>query len=219
MCFSAKWFSDPDASMIFKSEQGGKRKRKAMLEAVWQLLDETDMVVHYNGRRFDIPMLNRDFIKMGLGPPAPYQQVDLLLVVRSCFRFPSNKLAHIIKELDIGEKLKHDGSGIWRRCMKGEAKAWRIMEKYNRHDVDQTEKLYWRLLPWIHNHPNHGLFQHKLEHIVCTNCGSGNLRSKGWTYTKTQKYRRFKCKDCGTPNRGRHTEFNPAESKNILTQA
>ncbi|NIV35232.1 MAG: hypothetical protein GWN58_38990, partial [Anaerolineae bacterium] len=50
---------------------------EGMLEGAWELLDEADAVVHYNGKKFDIPTLNREFVKYGFTPPSPYKQIDL----------------------------------------------------------------------------------------------------------------------------------------------
>lgn len=76
-----------------------------MLKQIHALLNEADAVVHYNGAKFDIPTLNKEFILHGLPPPAPYKQIDLLRTARSQFKFPSNKLDYIAQALDLGKRL------------------------------------------------------------------------------------------------------------------
>ncbi len=39
-----------------------KSDRKSMLKSIHSLMDEADAIVHYNGNRFDIPMLNKEFL-------------------------------------------------------------------------------------------------------------------------------------------------------------
>lgn len=190
MCWSAKWTTK--TKIHFRSTfHDGKEK---MLGDLWELLDEADAVVHYNGRRFDIPHINREFVEMGKDPPSPYKQIDLLQAVRRRFRFPSNKLEYVAGALGIGSKLKHDGFELWLGCMANEKTAWRTMRQYNINDVALTEMLYWKLLPWIPNIPSHAA--HSGED-VCPACGSKDLESRGYAYTAQSKYRRCVCKDCG----------------------
>ena len=91
---------------------------------------------------------------MGLDPPSQFKQLDLLQTTRQQFRFPSNKLDYVSQQLGLGSKTKHMGMEMWRDCMDGCPKAWKIMKRYNMQDVRLTEKYYKRLLPWIKNHPN-----------------------------------------------------------------
>ena len=87
LCWSAKWLGDD--TVHFSSIRKGK---DAMLNRIHRMLGEADVVVTYNGKKFDIPTLNKEFILNGLPPPAPYKHVDLYQVVKSTFRFVSNKL-------------------------------------------------------------------------------------------------------------------------------
>jgi DNA-directed RNA polymerase subunit RPC12/RpoP len=165
-----------------------------MLKNIHKMLDEADAVVHYNGRRFDIPILNKEFILAGMMPPAPYKQIDLLTTCRSQFRFPSNKLAFITDQLGIGTKTSHTGHALWLGCMNGDKQSWALMEEYNINDVFLLEDLYYKVLPWIKNHPNVSVYT---EEFVCTKCGSPHFQRRGYAITRSQKYARVQCKDCG----------------------
>ena len=72
------------------------------------------------------------------------------------------------------------------------------MEEYNKNDVTLLEKVYWKLLPWIKGHPNHGLYDGS---AVCPHCASTSLVKRGYYYTSTVKYQRVKCSDCGAWSR------------------
>jgi hypothetical protein len=185
---------------------------------VWALLDEADAVVHYNGTDFDVPHLNREFVQAGMKPPSPFKEVDLLKVARKRFSFPSNKLEYVSRALGIGQKVKHTGFELWLDCMKGDERAWKLMERYNKQDVTLLENLYNRLLPWIQSHPNVALYDDS-EKMGCTNCGGTSLRREGWAYTQTQMYRRYQCKSCGAWMRGRYTQLTLGQRKSTLTQA
>ena len=219
LCWAAKWDGEPE--IMFSSVNDGAQ---AMLESVHTLLAEADAVVHYNGKSFDIPILNKEFIKHGLTPPDSYHQIDLLETVRRRFRFTSNKLDYVANFLGLGTKLHHKGMSLWVGCMNGDEKCWKTMEKYNKQDVRLLPRLYKKLLPWINDHPNHGLYKDIEDSEgnikdACTNCGSTDIVRNGIEHLKTQSYQRFKCKSCHTPLRGRKTILLKDKRDTILTQS
>lgn len=201
LCWSAKWLGE--RKMHFRSIHADGRRR--MLRAIYDLLREADVVVHYNGTRFDLPTLNQEFLALGWGPPEPYQQVDLLLAVRRQFRLASNKLDFVARALGLGEKMAHKGMELWRGCMDGDAGAWRTMERYNKRDVELLERLYARLLPWIPQHPNVGMWA-RGERPVCPNCGSKRVERRGAYHSRTRAYQRWSCRECGKWMRSRTAE-------------
>lgn len=191
MCWSAKWTDR--TKIYFRSTFHDGKDR--MLADLWKLLDEADAVIHFNGKRFDIPHINREFLEAGMAPPSPYKQVDLFQAVKRRFRFPSNKMEYVCDRLGIGNKVKHDGFGLWLGCMANEQGAWRTMKTYNVADTALTEMLYWRLLPWIPSIPNHGAYSQ--EEFICPACGSKKIQRRGHAYTAQTRYHRYVCKACG----------------------
>lgn len=189
--FAAKWHGKKQVHFYSVHHNG----KEAMVQAAHDLLSEADVVVHFNGDRFDLPHLNREFIEAGMTPPAPYASVDLLKVVKRKFRFPSNKLDYVVQKLKLGAKVKHSGHELWIRCMAGSDAAWAEMRKYNKHDVVVTELLYDKLLPWISSHPSVGLYEGRPE--ACSACGSDHLQSRGLAHTAVSSYQRYVCVDCG----------------------
>jgi hypothetical protein len=200
--------------MMFHSTFHGGRD--AMIEAAHALLDECDAVIHYNGSRFDIPTLNREFVLHGLNPPSPYKQIDLLKTARAAFKFPSNKLDYVLEELGLEQKVQHKGMDLWKECMAGDEKAWRTMKRYNVADVRIMEPLYDRLLPWIADHPNAALYL-DAERPTCTKCGGSDLQSRGTYKTKTGSYRKFQCQCCGSWVRSRKSEVKNTDA--VLSDA
>ena len=69
MCWAAKWVGSDD--IMFDSIYYSKPKQ--MLKRIHKLLDQADVVIHWNGSKSDIPTLNKEFIEYGLTPPAPYK--------------------------------------------------------------------------------------------------------------------------------------------------
>jgi len=195
LCWAAKWYGQEKIHFDSIKRSG----RMKMLTRIHTMLDRADVVVHYNGVKFDIPTLNKEFLINKLGPPAPYKQVDLLQVCRKAFRFESNKLDYVSQTLKIGQKVRHEGHELWVKCMKLETEAWRRMETYNRQDVVLLEALYKQLVPWINKHPNHGTFE---DYPCCVNCGAETIQRRGFAVTRVMKYPRFYCSSCGSWFRG-----------------
>lgn len=198
LCWSAKWLGED--TILFDSVQRTKPKR--MLKKIHTLLNEADIVVHYNGTRFDIPTLNKEFLLHGLTPPAPYKQIDLYSTAKSRFRFVSNKLDYIAQALGLGKKHAHRGFELWVQCMNGDDDAWKEMEEYNKQDVVLLEKVYNTFRPWIRNHPNAGLYIAS-EVDACPACGSSDLVRRGYAYTASGKFQRYCCSACGHWSRDR----------------
>lgn len=199
MCWAAKWVSkvqgnlaEREKDVIFHSTHSGTRKK--MIKEAWKLLDDADVVLHYNGKRFDIPHLNREFLEAGLEPPSPYRQIDLLQTCKTQFKFISNKLDYVAQRLGLDGKVNHEGFDLWLKCLAKDPEAWERMREYNVQDVLELEKLYWILKPWIKQHPSYAAFTGT---DVCPKCGSENLKPRGWAYTAQSRYRRLRCSDCG----------------------
>ena len=200
LCWAAKWLGSSD--IMFRSiYHDGK---DVMLQELYDILSSADAVITFNGDKFDIPTINREFLEAGITPPSPAHSVDLYKTVKRRFRLMSNKLDFVCQTLGIGGKVKHKGMALWYECMSGVDKSWNKMRIYNRRDVVLLEKLYKYLLPWIQQHPNHALFTDK-DRPVCTNCGSHHVQSRGIQTTKTLEYKRYHCQNCGNWMRERTT--------------
>lgn len=200
LSWAAKWEGEDYA--YFAGEH--THDREVMVNEIYTLMDAADVIVTYNGKRFDIKHLNREFLLAGLPPPTNYKQIDLLQVVKSTFSFPHNKLDYVAQALDIGEKVEHNGMPLWLECMEGNPAAWKKMEEYNIQDVLLLEELYGRLQGWIRNHPNRILWIEDQDEPRCPNCLSENVVRKGIERpANVNAYQRYKCRDCGANSRGR----------------
>jgi DNA polymerase elongation subunit (family B) len=212
LCYSAKWLGKKELMFASINQDGNHAN---MVTKIHELLEDADAVVHYNGTKFDIPTLNLEFLLAGLVPPSGYKEIDLLRVARHRFRFPSNKLDYVAQALGLGSKIKHRGMDLWKGCMDGDEKSWRTMEAYNKMDVRLLERVYKKMLPWIKQHPNYGLYL-KSDRPVCKNCGSYKVEKKGMEYTQVGKYQRYRCTACGTPMRGATLQNTLEDRKRLL---
>lgn len=194
LCFASEWLEKPyKAEFHAQWTTGGA---EAMIQRAWELLDEADAVIHYNGRKFDIPWLNAAFYEAGLTPPSPFKQIDLLQTVRRQFsRLPSKKLSYVLDWSGLPSKLDTGGFKLWRDVIGGDSKAQKKMERYNRADVRIMRELYYRLLPWASNLPNANLFAD--TEGFCPRCGKDSLQKRGTRPTNLGLYQRYCCSSCG----------------------
>ena len=212
MCFSVKNGEHITKGLPdYQGYKNGSEDDSKLVKELWGLLDRADIVVAQNGDKFDIKKINARFAYYRLPPPSPYRTVDTLKVARKYFAFSSNKLDHLGQFLQLGRKMEHEGFPLWRRCMLGDKKAWKKMKAYNRQDVLLLEKVYYRFLPWISNHPNMAMYN---EGKVCPKCSSDKGFKRGGFYTnKTTQYQVWRCKNCGGQAR---TTLNLRENKPLV---
>lgn len=179
-----------------------KEDDHSLLVDIWKLLDEADIVVAHNGDRFDIRKINARFLKHGMKPPSPYKTVDTLKVAKKYFAMNSNKLDTVANYVGVGGKLPTIGIKLWKACMEGDPKAWALMKKYNKRDVELLVDIYYKLRPWMTNHPHVDIWA---EEAACPNCGSSGQK-RGFEKLKNgRRKQRYQCKNplCGAWHTGK----------------
>lgn len=221
LSFAAKWLGK---KKVIYSDTGGRGKRKVrddkpLMKKLWDLLDEADIVIAQNGKRFDVKKMNARLIEHGYGPPSPYRVIDTLLVARKYFAFTSQKLAWTSKHLTDEPKEEHKefpGFELWIECLADNPKAWRVMKRYNIRDIHSTEKVYIKMRPWIEQHPNLGVYDES-SRPICPKCGSTHMvKSKHRHSVKQQgMYIQYVCKDCGGYARGKVMQL-PLEKRRSM---
>lgn len=217
LSFSAKWLNDK--KMIYMDQRNNVKNiedDRKLLNKLWELLDECDILITQNGKQFDIKKINARFILNGLTPPSSYKHVDTKQIAKRKFGFTSNKLEYMTNKLNVRyKKLKHSkfaGFDLWTECLAGNKDAWKEMEKYNNYDVLSLEELYLKLAPWD-NSINYNLYT-DTEDTVC-NCGNEEFSKNGFCYTSIGKYQRYSCKKCGAEVRGRNNLFSKEKKQSI----
>lgn len=215
LCWSAKWlFDDKIMSDRLTSDEAKREDDSRIVKSMWSLLNEADIVVAHNGDRFDVPNMNTRFIVNGLPPTSPYQTIDTCSVAKRQFGFSHNNLNALAKVFGFKVKLETNFE-LWKRCVDGDEKSLKIMQIYNRRDVETLEEVYLKIRPWIRSHPNLGLYVDAIE-PVCSNCGSRNvIKSDKFYYTMVGKYELYRC-ECGAYIRVRTSSLSKDKKKNLL---
>lgn len=216
LSFACKWMNE---SKIFYADQSSMKNienDKILVQKLWKLMDEADIIVGQNIKAFDRKKINARFLHHGLPPPSSYKMIDTLTIAKKNFAFTSNKLEFMSKSFNTKyKKLTHNkfpGFSLWSECLKGNKKAFVELKKYNIYDILSTEELVKKFLPWD-NSINFSLYR-DLENHVCS-CGSTSFKKNGFKYTSMGKFQRFVCNSCGSESRSRENLFSKEKRKSL----
>lgn len=200
LCYGAKWYGQ--TKLHFKSEY--HHDRQAMVEGIWNLLDAAEIVVSFNGIRFDNKHLRREFFDAGMPPPSPWKDVDLYVASKQ-FSYESHSLNHLAQRLGLGQKVAHSGFDLWKQCLAGNKAAWAQMKSYQLGDIELTESVYERMGGWLPNHPHH-LMGTSDDRVTCNQCWGSNLERNSVKLAQQITYTLWRCLDCGANVQGtRHS--------------
>ena len=199
MCFSAQWVGSKK-TMFFSEYHDGTED---MLQKLYELMDEADVVMGYNSRRFDVPWIEGVLIENGFTRPSPVKHVDLYQTFKSHSRFLSKKLSYVSNKLLDDKKIDENTLDLSIECSSEDEdvkrKAWARMKRYSVRDTAMMIPLFERVKSYV-----------KLPHPVtespeipaCHACGSQDLERRGYAATLNGRYQRFRCNACGSWHRG-----------------
>jgi len=189
----------------FKTYKKDFRDDRLLVKKIHEVISEADLIVGHNSDSFDIKKLNYKFIKYGLPPIDMPATVDTLKAAKKYAKSSSNRLYYLAKEFGVSMKIDLP-SNVMHSADNGCEKSLKKLVAYNKGDIKAGAELYFKLLPYIKNHPNITKILGKkvdLDRPNCQNCGSKKVISHGFTRTKTARYKRYKCNDCGSTTRGK----------------
>lgn len=199
LCFAYKWLDEKKTHAVgltdFKNYKKNREDDKAIVQALWDLFDEADVIIAHNGDAFDIKMVNARFLYHGFPPPSPFKSLDTKKIMKTVARANSNKLDDLGNYFGLGRKIDTGGFELWLGCRNNDASAWKKMLAYNKQDVILLEKVYLKLRPWIKNHPNMNVYFE--NRIGCPNCGKTHMTKSKRRPTKMGLKQQYQCQDCG----------------------
>lgn len=216
LSWGAKWLGSDEIMYMDQRHANNVEDDRRILKGIWKLLDEADIVITQNGKKFDQKKLNARFILNGMKPPSSYKHIDTLQLAKKHFGFTSNKLEYMADKINKKyKKLKHEtfsGFELWKHCLAGNQKAWKEMERYNKHDVLSLEELYTKLIPWDST-INFNMYNPDIS-FKCR-CGSEEFKRNGYFYSASGKYQRFSCKSCGAETRDKKNKFDKDKRESL----
>jgi hypothetical protein len=173
---------------------------EGLITQIWNLLDEADVVIGHNLRRFDIKKINARFAYYGFPAPSPYKIIDTLEIAKVRFGFPSNKLNDLCEYLGIGVKADVGGMETWAKAIKGCDEALDHMLEYNHQDINLTRQLYNRLKSFDNNAVNLAVMRGGQGKALCPTCTSDDIvpMEGKYVYTPNSRYQAYRCRNCNT---------------------
>lgn len=165
-----------------------------VMKKIREVLEDVDIAIGHNIKKFDIKKINARLIFHGLTPlPSGLIMLDTLTEVRKVASFLSNRLDYLGKHLTGGGK-QETSRGLWLRVLKGDKDAVKEMVTYCKRDVQVLEDVYLRLRPYMKNHP---VVEPEFRQETCHKCGSDQLSKKMTRHTATGvKKQQVQCKIC-----------------------
>lgn len=216
LSWSAKWLFDSNVmSARINAAQAYDRDDSSILEEMWNLFDEADIVIAHNAQRFDVRKLNARWMQYGYVKPSSYVVIDTLKQAKTIMAPASWKLKYLNKFLKLAEQKDDSNYGMWVRAVEGDDTAIEEMLEYNKQDVVALEELYVRIRPWMKSHPNLALYVDSTESL-CPTCTSDNLQWNGYYYTPAGKYASFRCLTCGALGRSPYSSLTADQRKALL---
>lgn len=201
------WGDGEVYSSVLTPEEVLNQDDERIVYEIWSLLDNCDVVVAHNGKRFDVKKVNGYFLKYGLPKPSSYKIIDTLEIAKKHFNLPFKSLEYLAKFLNV--ELKQDSGGIqtWIDCDRGDPEALATMEFYNRGDVVTLREIHNKLKGWDNNGVNIALYNDNHD-ALCTHCGSDDISviTDKFAYTPQRKYQLFRCNSCQAPLRSNTKE-------------
>lgn len=190
-----------------------------IVKHLWKLLDKADIIVAHNAS-FDDGNINQRFAYWDLPPPSPYKVICTLKALKKHFKLPANSLNAATKYFELERKLSNEGIRLWRRCLEGEREAFEEMRTYNIGDIPTLVDLYYKVRPFMKNHPSLALYSPS-ENMRCNTCGGTDLyKEEGkYAYTALSKFEVFRCSSCGSVKRTRKNVRTKEQMTNTLANA
>lgn len=212
LSYCAKWKGSDEIIYEDLSNQEDFEDDTKLLGSLWKLLNEADVVVGQNSKRFDVKKINARLVLNGYPKPSTFRQIDTLLIAKAQFGFTSNKLQYMTDKLCTKyKKLEHGkyaGHHLWAACLKNDPEAWAEMKLYNINDVLSLEELYDILSSWNNTLPNFDVYVDEILDMSV-------WEEDGFHYSNVGKYKRYRNKVTGVQRRSR-VNLLPKEKRDSL---
>lgn len=198
--WAAKWHGQKQ--VIFRGIN--TKTEKEILQELYDLVLQADILIAHNGDRFDIKKIKTRFAYYGFPPLPSLTTVDTLKILRKEFGLSKNSLDYACRYFRLERKAPSSQLDWIDKMESGDKKVWNKIKRYNVQDVKILELLHDKIAPYATTYPNLNIYQ---PEDGCNKCQSNNISKRGFGVTKTGKYQRYQCQDCGSWLRGKHQKI------------
>jgi predicted RNA-binding Zn-ribbon protein involved in translation (DUF1610 family) len=215
LCASYKWLHEKKVHTIGHKLTGRHvadiTNDKFICEQMAALINESDVVVTWNGRDFDHRFLQARMLHHGLGALKWDGQEDLLMTARKRLKMRPRSLGEVGRFLGCKEQKMLVTKEVWMAAGRGEVAGLKEWQSRCVSDVLLLEEIYHKLGPLSNTHPN--VTHRQIDGNLCPFCGKDELQSRGRTLALRHYRQRYRCQGCGKWATG-----NPIKYKNVPTQ-
>lgn len=155
LCASFLPIRDPvtlDAPYTFRADRKPWRGRDViddskLVAAISAEINKYELIVTWNGKLHDIPLLNARLAKAGLPPTDPHMHLDLMWRAGgNGLKIGSKRLENVQRFFGLSEaKTPLDGVE-WQRAAAGDHKALDRIAEHCEQDVKVLTLAYWRMI-------------------------------------------------------------------------
>lgn len=222
ICWAGQWLGEEeifgDSVHHHDIKDRSRFNERLVVESLWEKLDQADVVVAYNGKKFDKKKMNWKFLQYGLPEPSPYKIVDPYSIVSGNFSPTSKKMDFIARYVEDIEEIKNSTNiKLWIDCMNDDIEKLDYMYKYCEQDVTVLEQVYLTVRHWDKNAPNLALYYNDDE-VRCNKCGSDDLTylEDASANTNVSSFSAFRCNSCGGILRDRVNTLTKEKRQSLL---
>lgn len=204
----AKWVGDDEFALSMRIDEAkgfGKTPSsycndKPIVQALIELINQSQATLAHYGERFDRPFLNTRALVHDLKPPVPVKLIDTWKYAYKNLALTSNRLETLSHTLGCEHtkfKLPFD---VWQLADHGDKKLLKAMQEYCENDVNTLIDVYTKMRSIIHDHPNVTGARGNVPNPDCPTCPTrpSRTQARGYRVTKTFRFQRFQCQHCGT---------------------
>lgn len=125
-----------------KDPKNWKRIDRELLEQFRKVYETYDIIVHFNGRWFDIQFLDTRLLKNKLPSLPDMKQIDILNdIVRKKVRIRSNRLDALKEFLEIDELEDGHRWEYWQMAANGQKEGFDYVVEHCKRDVDRLAEV------------------------------------------------------------------------------
>lgn len=170
---------------------------KRVVKKAAELLNECDILVAHNGKRFDWGHILGKMIYHDIPPVRKPYIIDTLTEARKA-NFPSNALGNLADYLEIAKKEKNQAD-IGKMVFGSISQRIEEINKqtaYGLKDIQPMIELYERIRPYMDSHPNLGAY----TGLLTCSCGSTDIQSRGERHLTGNRVKAmYRCRACSKP--------------------
>lgn len=125
---------------------------RALVKSIRDAVNEYDIWVTWNGRLFDVPVLNGRLLFHGLEPLQPKMHIDLMYkATGGSVRIGRRSLQSVSEYFDVPNRKTPLSVRIWDKAMAGDESAYSLIAEHCDADVLVTRDVFNVLKPQIGN--------------------------------------------------------------------